>query len=75
MKQYVEGLNGEHARRQARRNSESAIAAKAFVNNAGYAGVERTARLARFINRVMAQHSEWIEEPVRKSWRELTTGR
>ena len=30
-----EGLNGEHARQQARRNSESAIAAKAFVNNAG----------------------------------------
>jgi hypothetical protein len=26
------------------------------------AGVERTARLARFINRVTAQHIKWIEK-------------
>jgi hypothetical protein len=28
------------------------------------ASVERTARLARFINRVTAQHIEWIEENI-----------
>jgi len=31
-----ERLSGEHARRQACRSSESAIAAEAFMNNAGY---------------------------------------
>jgi len=35
LKQYVEGLSGEHACRQACRSSESAIAAEAFMNNAG----------------------------------------
>ena len=35
LKQYVEGLSGEHARRQACRSGESAIAAEVFMNNAG----------------------------------------
>ncbi|MEW6246614.1 MAG: hypothetical protein AB1555_07885 [Nitrospirota bacterium] len=44
MKQYVEGLSGEHARRKAGTHcilgqwvpsSESAIAAEAFMNNVG----------------------------------------
>jgi hypothetical protein len=36
LKQYVDGLSGEHARRLACRSGESAIAAEAFMNNAGY---------------------------------------
>jgi hypothetical protein len=36
LKQYVEGLSGEHACRQACRSSESAIAAETLINNAGY---------------------------------------
>ena len=35
LKQYVEGLRGEHARQLACRSGESAIAAEAFMNNAG----------------------------------------
>jgi hypothetical protein len=35
LKQYVEGLSGEQARREACRSRESAIAAEAFMNNAG----------------------------------------
>jgi hypothetical protein len=35
LKQYVEGLSDEQARRQACRSRESAIAAEAFMNNAG----------------------------------------
>ena len=36
LKQYVEGLRGEHARREACRSSECAIAAEVFMNSAGY---------------------------------------
>jgi len=39
LKQYVEGLSGEQARRQARRSRESTIAAEAFMDNAGQARV------------------------------------
>lgn len=35
LKQYVEGLSGEHARRQACRSDKLAIIAEAFMNNAG----------------------------------------
>jgi hypothetical protein len=35
LKQYVEGLRNEHARRLACRRGESAIAAEPFMNNAG----------------------------------------
>jgi len=35
LKQYVEGLSGEQARRQACRSRESAFAAEAFMNHAG----------------------------------------
>jgi hypothetical protein len=35
LKQYVEGLSGEHARRLACRSGESAIAAEAFMNSVG----------------------------------------
>jgi hypothetical protein len=34
-KQYVQGLSGQHVRRMASRSGESAIAAEAFMNNAG----------------------------------------
>jgi hypothetical protein len=37
LKQYVEGLSGEQARYQACRSRESAIAAEAFMDNAGEA--------------------------------------
>jgi hypothetical protein len=36
LKQYGEGLSGEYARRQACRSSESAIAAEALMNHAGW---------------------------------------
>jgi len=44
LKQYVEGLSGEHARRSACRSSESAIAAEVLMNNVGqgaYVGIVR----------------------------------
>jgi hypothetical protein len=42
LKQYVEGLNGEHARRQAYRSGESTIAAEALMNDMGSMLVEET---------------------------------